>query len=485
MTQTISTDVANQLGMSNTDPAALWTEATLSYPVYAALAAQFNLAPLHYPAGELPPSQPTRDVFDRDLQWLDAIDERLLAYQLRQVPSEIFNQSEPSLRAFIQRQLRKPNKSMVDRDKIDWLITQYFALCVPEELYREEIKLDDVARVLHPVIAADATSPECCAPLEKILADIERFHSFRDFLENGILEQGRLLKDAAGASFYDPAALVAFCRFNFLLRRAFIRLLHTDLKVMAEAIDALEARGKKTVDCRRAGFSAAETTSRLRYFCANWKQPFQKDYTESSVSRSLEQLLALRADLEEALGRARSSESQSIHASGAHTASPLPSSPDGSPPSAGNDATTSASGRHSAAAPANPEQCLKAISAQVNAGPAARGSSMFTVVLQDTKVLLSAWEVAAFVAETSPESADLQRAVVARALLALAMDQRKRSGEESALASALALARNDVSCLQVRVEDAKQTKNTEAAINLGISTKRLASFIEEAEKLQP
>ena len=33
--------------------------------------------------------------------------------------------------------------------------------------------------------------------------------------------------------------------------------------------------------------------------------------------------------------------------------------------------------------------------------------------------------------------------------------------------------------------EGKRTNNTEAAINLGISTKRLLSFIEEAEKLQP
>ena len=110
---------------------------------------------------------------------------------------------------------------------------------------------------------------------------------------------------------------------------------------------------------------------------------------------------------------------------------------------------------------------------------------MSTVVLQDTKVLLSSWEVAAFVAEGGQESEDLRRAVVARALLGVAMDQRKRSGEETALASALVLARSEVSYFQGRVEQAKRAKNTEAAVNLGISTKRLLSVIEEAEKLQP
>jgi K+-transporting ATPase c subunit len=78
----------------------------------------------------------------------------------------------------------------------------------------------------------------------------------------------------------------------------------------------------------------------------------------------------------------------------------------------------------------------------------------------------------------------LRRAVVARALLAVASDRRKRSGEESALTEALTLARNEVSYFHGRVEQAKRSKNTEAAVNLGISTKRLLSFMEEAEKLK-
>jgi len=110
---------------------------------------------------------------------------------------------------------------------------------------------------------------------------------------------------------------------------------------------------------------------------------------------------------------------------------------------------------------------------------------MSTIVLQNTKVLLSSWEVAAFVAEGDQEAEDLRRAVVARALLAVATEERKRSGDLSQLLAALTLAKSEVSYFQGRVEQAKRAKNTEAAVNLGISTKRLLSFIEEAEKLQP
>ena len=511
-------------GSGSAGSAARWGEARLAYPLYAALATQFDLAPAPYPAGELPPERPTREVFDRDLQWLDTIDEEVRAFQIRQLPPEVLNASEEALRAFVQRLLKRPDKTNADRDKIDLLLVQYFALCAPEQLYREEIKLADVAHVLQPVLVeADATPLEWCEPLDRILDALENCHSLRDMMENGLLEQGRLVKESSGAMFYDPAALVAFCRFNFSLRRAFIRMLHADLNAVKTAVEVLEAEGVKSVDCRRAGFSAAETTARLRYYSENWRQPFHKDYTESSVSRAFEQLLALRADLEEAVARlhgggpsqgatitrsaptkqdvpvtSKVAEIKSGSALAATTThAPLDLAGIGEPPPvkvppATNVAVASKrpekSASESVAAPtstAEVEKCLEVIWEQLIAAPPSRGRSMSTVTLQDTKVLLSSWEVAAFVAEGDQEAEDLRRAVVARALLGLAMDQRKRSGEENALASALLHARGEVSYFQGRVEQAKRAKNTEAAVNLGISTKRLLSAIEEAEKLQP
>ncbi len=51
-----------------------------------------------------------------------------------------------------------------------------------------------------------------------------------------------------------------------------------------------------------------------------------------------------------------------------------------------------------------------------------------------------------------------------------------------ALDKALAVGRVEVSRLQENVDAAKQAKDTEAAVNLGISTKRLLSTLDEAEK---
>jgi hypothetical protein len=510
------------------DFVAQWSEARDAYPLYAALATQFNFGALPYPAGELPPQRPTREVFDSVVKWLNGIDERVRAFQIRQLPPETLNASEQSLRAFLQRQLRKHEKTTADRDKIDLLLVQFFALCAPEELYRKEIHLEDVAEVLQPVlIAADATRLDWCAPLDQILDKVAHCESLRDMMELGLLEQGRLVKESAGAMFYDPAALVAFCRFNFLLRRAFIRMLHADLSAVRQAAETLDANGVKTVDCRRAGFSAAETTTQLRYYCENWKQPFHKDYTETSVTHAFEQLLALRADLEEALARGNSGAPAPSAASGTRqpdkrstvdqTSKPAepvtppaatvqvspaippapkqPSAPVAEKSDSSKPASSAASAdkaaqpsTDAAVPPANAldkEKCLESIWEQLIAEPPSRGRSMSTIVLQNTKVLLSSWEVAAFVAEGDQEAEDLRRAVVARALLAVAMEERKRSGDLNQMAAALTLAKSEVSYFQGRVEQAKRAKNTEAAVNLGISTKRLLSFIEEAEKLQP
>lgn len=503
--------------------ASQWEEARLTYPIYSALAAQFDLAPLPYRDGEQPPARPTRAIFERHLQWMEAVDQKALAYQLRQIPPSVLNASEEGLRALVHRHLRKINKTSADRDKIDLLLVQYFAMRATEDLLHKEIALADVARVLQPVlIEVDATPLEWCEPLEEILESARNCHSLRDLMEGGLLEQGRLLKDSAGAMFYDPAALVAFCRFNFLVRRAFIRMLHADLRAVREAIDALEAKGTKTVDCRRAGFSAAETTLALRHFCENWKQPFQKDYTQSSVTRAFEQLLAVRADLEDALGikpqpepaadapaaKAKLSQPPAVpvkspapvqaNAKVSNTVAPPPPPPKQEVAAKEESAPAAQPAKDAKQVPAEPagdaglassetadaEKCMEAIWEQLISVPQSRGRSMSTVVLQDTKVLLSSWEVSAFVSEGGQEAEDLRRAVTARAMLALATDRKKRSGDEGPLDAALALARDEVSYFQGRVEDAKKAKNTEAAVNLGISAKRLLSFMEEAEKLQ-
>jgi hypothetical protein len=540
-----------------TDLTTAWAEARRAYPIYAALARQFEISATPYAEGEAVPEEIGPAVVERNLRWFDEMDGLVKVFQIRQLPPATLNAKEEGLRAFIQRHLKKSQKTVSDRDKIDFLLVQYFALCAPESFYHNEISLADVSRVLEPVLGvASATIPDWCATLETTLGLVRDCRSLRDLLESGKLEQARLVKESSGDLFYDPAALVTLARFNFLVRRAFIRLLHADQEAVLKALSDLDQAGVRTVDCRRAGFSAAETTAGLRLFAENWRPLYHKDYSESAVGRSFEQLLALRADLEDGVAKSRASGSapstepselpalafepvtrtQTREASSSSSALPrieveqtgyqrkvgqdsgyvkseeslaqlgapvdLPAKPlDEKPASVTEPAPSSsaASNVPSAAlkAPAvsadaaqppassDMESCLETIWEQLIATPPARGRSMSTITLKNTKVLLSSWEVTAFVDKAGQESEDLRRAVVARAMLAVAMDSRKQSGESASLQSALVQARAEVSYFQTQVEKAKQAKNTEAAVNLGISTKRLLSFIEEADKLSP
>jgi hypothetical protein len=533
-----------------------WAEARRAYPIYAALARQFELSATPYSEGEAVPEEIGPAVVERNLRWFDEMDAQVKAYQIRQLPPATLNAKEEGLRAFIQRHLKKPEKTAADRDKVDFLLVQYFALCAPESFYHDEISLADVIRILQPVVGeANARTPDWCATLEATLDFVKDCRSLRDLLESGKLDQARLVKESSGNLFYDPAALVTLARFNFLMRRAFIRLLHADQEAVLKALGELDRAGVRTVDCRRAGFSAAEPTSNLRQFAENWRPLYHKDYSESAVGRTFEQLLALRADLEDGVAKLhapasapaevpsltlvpagpsqprevdpatehpriqveqtgyqrKSGQDSSYKKSAeslAHLGAPVElqvkgsdetpahgAAPADTPAASGGSAaqTSSSAAKSSSAAPADAqppasadmESCLETIWEQLIATPPTRGRSMSTITLKNTKVLLSSWEVAAFVDKGGQESEDLRRAVVARAMLAVAMDSRKQSGEIVSLQAALVQARAEVSYFQGRVEKAKQAKNTEAAVNLGISTKRLLSFIEEADKLSP
>jgi hypothetical protein len=119
-----------------------------------------------------------------------------------------------------------------------------------------------------------------------------------ELLEGGILDQGRKLKVGAAQNYFLPAAMVAFARFSFLMRRVFFRLMHDDLNAILDGLRDLEHRGLETVDCRRAQFSRQEPIVRLRMICQSWKVMFHAEY---SSGQPLKMLVDLRAAVEEAL----------------------------------------------------------------------------------------------------------------------------------------------------------------------------------------
>jgi hypothetical protein len=497
-----------------------WEEARFVFPIYLALAKQLKFEIPFPPAKRTLPDKPDPELFRQVYSWLDSMDQRVLVHQLRHLlQMTTLNASESGLRALIHRHLRKPNRTGGDRDKIDFLLVQYFALCAPPKVYHKQIDLQDVARVMKPVLdEAEAAPLDWCEPLETIIVALHDFRSLRDMLKTNFIAQGRKIKEAAGGMFYDPSALLAFTRFNFLMRRTLIELMHADLIAIRNGLAQLESEGVRIIDCRRFGLSDSESVSQIKQIADEWKQPFQQEYTERTVSETFEKLLNLRSDVEKGLERVGLKASGPIDIFSAPTAesrSPSVSakaprevreepiaesqrktkSPANKPPVATTESspgakTASAAAQQpksadDAAADASSEfdACLEKIWEQLIATPPSRGRSMTTVKLGKARVLMSSWEVAAFVSEDGPAAEDLRRAVVARALVGTATETVKESGDSAAMRRALSLARAEVARLQESVEAAKKAKDTEAAVNLGISTKRLLSALDEAEKL--
>jgi len=472
---------------------AQWDELRAVFPIYLALAKQLE--------AEIPFAQDKRTLpenveatlFAKVQQWLDTLDQQVQVHQLRHLlQMTTLNASESGLRALILRHLRKTAKTTTDRDKIDFLMVQYFALVAPAKIYHKQIELQDAAIVMKGVLGEVDTTPlEWCEPLERMIEALRGFRSLRDLLKTNFIEQGRKVKESAGGMFYDPSAMLAFIRFNFLLRRTLIELIHADLIAIRAGLAQLEQAGVRIIDCHHVGLSANEPLSKIRTMADEWKQPFQKAYTERTVNQAFDKLLGLRTDVERALERIAPKITEPAPAKS------VPVVPKTVPAAKATDTGASrikaaqTADKKEKSQPVNTdvpvildfESCMEAIWEQLIAAPPTRGRSMTTIRLGAARILMSSWEVSAFVSEDGFAAEDLRRAVVARALVTAAVESAKETGNATSLDKSLMIARVEISRLQERVDAAKQAKDTEAAVNLGISTKRLLSALDEAEKL--
>jgi len=457
-------------------PQTQWTEARSVFPIYLALAKQLEIE-VPFPQARALPEKPDIDLFSEVQAWLDAMDQKVMVHQLRHLlQMTTLNASESGLRALIQRHWRKALKNKTDRDKVDFLLVQYFALCAPPKIYHKQIETADVAQVMQPVLGDVDTKPLSWAePLEKMIAALRGFRSLREILKTDFIDQGRKLKESLAGGFYEPPAMVAFIRFNFLLRRTLIELMHADLIAIRSGLAQLDGSGVRIIDCHHCGLSSAEPLAKVKELADEWKQPFQKEYTERTVSQAFEKLLGLRTDVEQAI--------EKITNKAVSTAKPAPANTRAAAPAAPKAPSQPAQQLVEPAAAVDFETCMEQIWEQLIATPPSKGRSMTTVKIGGARLLMSSWEVAAFVSENDTTADDLRRAVVARAMVTAALESAKETGNATSLDRALQVARVEVTRLQERVDVAKQAKDTEAAVNLGISTKRLLSALDEAEKL--
>lgn len=257
-----------------------WRRGRVLYPLYAALARE---CVIDLPAcSDLQSGRdnPSEEVQAQSRQWFLDVDARIQVHQLRQFLQTTNLTSDAGLSALLLHHLGKESHSDTDRDKIDFLLVQYFSHCAPSRLEDADVDLQYVAQVLEPVLGTiEVSLPESLTELDNLIGRANASHSLNELFTSRTLEEGRALKIAAQQDYFAPAAMVAFTRFSFLMRRVFFRLMHQDLNAILDGLRELDHRGIVTLDCRKAQFSANEPIARLRLICQSWKVMFHAEYS--------------------------------------------------------------------------------------------------------------------------------------------------------------------------------------------------------------
>lgn len=283
------------------DLAAEWRSARLLHPLYIALAREFVIETPACTDLESGVDAPGEEAIQQARQWFQAMDERIQVHQLRQFLQTTALTDTESLKTLLLRHLRKQPRTAADRDKVDFLLVQFFSHATPSRLEDNDCDLHYVAQVLEPIVGnVDIKLPDWLNPLEQIIQSANGCHRLSELFAARLLEQGRKLKVQSGEKYFSPIAMVAFTRFSFLIRRVFFRLMHGDLNSILDGLKELENRNVTTLDCRRAHFSHQEPTDRLRMICHSWKVMFHAEY---SSGQPLKMLADLRTVVEEVLNR--------------------------------------------------------------------------------------------------------------------------------------------------------------------------------------
>jgi len=270
------------------DLVAEWREARLLHPLYSALAREFviDLPACHDLEAAI--DDPPQESVEQARQWFLEMDQKIQVHQLRQFLQTTNLTSEEGLQTLLEHHLHRATRLEADRDKIDFLLVQYFSHCAPSRLEDSDVDLDYVAQMLDPILGSvDLTLPSWLDPLDDFVQAADACRSLNQLLTSGTLEKGRKLKVSVGEDYFEPVAMVAFTRFSFLMRRVFFRLMHQDLNTILDGLRELEARGVSTLDCRSAQFSADEPVDRLRMICQSWKVMFHAEYSAGSPLRML------------------------------------------------------------------------------------------------------------------------------------------------------------------------------------------------------
>lgn len=312
-------------------------------------------------------AEETPETMQRVHLWLNEADRHIDASHIREMLQARFMLDEESLRALLLWHLRKENRSDSDRYKVDFLLGHYLAQNVAPGVHQRDLNLARAAEILEPILGENKHL-RVLEELENCLRELDGCQGLEDLAARNVLEKGRTLKASAGEAYFTPGAMVAFTRFNFLVRRQFIHLLENDLQAITRLLGELESRDVHTIDCTGAGLGKDESTQNLRQMVKKWKKPFTGKYSDAHWFLQVTKLRKLLAQkVEQAPARAAGRAEAKAPAAGSVGASGQPT-PQVSPASGGRTAGSAPLAAGAAAAEGEPAVAKKPASPRRNLG---------------------------------------------------------------------------------------------------------------------
>ncbi len=230
--------------------------------------------------------------------WLRQVDATTTPAQLRrflQADNAVCN--EPVLRMLGERFRQQSGAS----DKLFIVVAEYL-YCAAPAWFREQstVALASVAEVLEPVLGVPEELPDWLPELEAMVNELSAYEHLHELAKHGIFDRGRKLKASVSAGGLDTMGLVAFARFNYLLRRTFTTLWEAEVWWIEQALNELESRADFFVDCSEIGLSPIVPTNELFQMVKKWKQPSFSDYAGDVTYQKVQKVRQL---LESALSQ--------------------------------------------------------------------------------------------------------------------------------------------------------------------------------------
>jgi len=277
-----------------------WASIRALYPIYAALATKFDLGTPPYASVEEMGSQSEQEVIARVRLWFSQMDECIQPHQFRQMLQATgIAYAEDQLKALVRRHLEKPARSNTERDKLDFLLTQYFFVCAPPSFRSRDVTVEEVAEVLEPVLGERIEkTPQWLEPAHELIDALRSCNSLQQLESLGIVQRGRQFKATVGEKYFSATALVVFTHFSCCLRRAFAALFAAELGAIESGLEQIEDHGTQTLDCSKAGLSADEPIPTIRNLLDTIKTTAAPEYVADTSSK---RLLMLRAVIDAAL----------------------------------------------------------------------------------------------------------------------------------------------------------------------------------------